>query len=139
MEKKLAMMKEKYEGHQENPLALKAVMSGDSPFEAKFRKFFTVVGEGESCLNEAILYDTFFGNISEREKEAFLKWMYSCCNNGVPNFSRAEVDKRPGKKVFAACLRAIGGVYKNWCKNQRYVWTNIRMNETKKRKAAEVA
>ena len=37
MEKKLAMMKEKYEGHQENPLALKAVMSGYSPLEAKLR------------------------------------------------------------------------------------------------------
>ena len=123
---------------------LKADLKGNHPCEIIFRRFFELVEEGESCLAENTLYDTFFGGMMEQEKEGFMQWMRMCCYNGAVLPKReqkrmTETEKRSGKKLFAACLWAIGGIFHNSFQGYRCVWINIRMNTaTKKRKVEEV-
>jgi len=128
--------------------SLTAHFSGDNnPFEEKFKNFFTTVGKGESCLQENVMYDAFFGGISAPEKQALLEWMHSCCfGKGCCLSSKeqkrlADPEIRSGKNLFAACLRAIGGDYKVAYKGQQNVWINIKMNDSpvKKRKAVDLS
>ena len=139
----LEVIKAKYKDHEEKAesATLSAHLSGDgNPFEEKFKNFFVVVGEGESCLQENSLYDAFLGEVSSSEKQALLEWMHSCCHNSAECLTSkekkrfAELGVRSGKNVFSACLRAIGGIYKLAYKGQQCVWINIKIPSTKKRK-----
>ena len=147
VKEELAELKETYEDSDDTPVqrtTYTAVVSGNGAFEEKFHKSFSVVREGESVQDENILYDFLFGKMTTPEKEAFLGWMYSCCNNGarIPKKAQKRMGEplpaRPGKKLFASCLAAIGGIYKDSYKDTCYKWINIRMNDTtKKRKLPE--
>jgi len=146
-EAELEELKKKSEDQKEKVARrspLKADLKGSHQCEVIFRHFFEIVKEGESCLAENTLYDTFFGGMMEQEKEGFMQWMRMCCYNGAVLPKReqkrmTETEKRSGKKLFAACLWAIGGIFHNSFQGYRCVWINIRMNTaTKKRKVEEV-
>ena len=98
---------------------LKAVLHG--ALEPQFRAFFEVVPEGCECLDENTIYDAFFGGLSGSDRSCWIEWMYSCCNR-----PRRRGAGRAGKKLLAACLWAIGGVYKSAQNGWRYVWVNLR-------------
>ena len=129
---------------------LKAVLTGDESdeLEVRFRSFFVVMEDASQCKfeSENVLYDAFFGSLSNQEKEAFMDWMYCCCGNGkgLPDqFKKRamEADCRAGKQYFHAILAEMGGVYMKSYKGHRYVWTNVQLNldnSAKKRKADEI-
>lgn len=109
---------------------LKAVIDDGSEFERDFRAFFTLVDEGEVCYDENTLYDSFFHQRSREQRHAYIEWMYGCCHHGAALSNRLKRDlhadeRRTGKKLFAACLWAIGGIYKNFFNGHWYVWINV--------------
>ena len=98
--------------------------------KAKFVDFFRVVEGDCKCLDENTMYDAFFGQLTEQERLSCIEWMYSSCHDGAKPRKRdlqEDNESRVGKKMFSSCLYAIGGVYKNSYKGQRYVWINIEM------------
>jgi len=106
-------------------VTLKAELQGGR-FEAMFRSFFIIVDEPRKYLDENTLYDAFFATLDD--EQGFLQWMYESCSQKTEMPKKTSADSRAGKKLFAACLWAIGGVYKNYHRGQRYVWINIEMN-----------
>jgi len=107
-------------------VTLKAELQGGR-FEAMFRSFFIIVDEPRKYLDENTLYDAFFATLDD--EQGFLQWMYESCSQKTEMPKKTSADSRAGKKLFAACLWAIGGVYKNYHRGQRYVWINIEMND----------
>ena len=118
---------------------LKAVFANDCPERAEFESFFRIVEDEGECLEENVMYDAFFDSLDERRRERFVAWMYACCHQGraLPLRDRQTLcDARVGKKTFAACLWAIGGVFKRAFNGRRNVWINVRM--TKKEHADDL-
>jgi hypothetical protein len=107
-------------------VTLKAELQGGH-FESMFRSFFVIVDEPRRYLDENTMYDAFFGTLDD--EQGFIEWMYESCNQKTEMPKKGSAESRAGKKLFAACLWAIGGIYKNYHRGQRYVWINIEMND----------
>jgi hypothetical protein len=100
--------------------------------KSKFVDFFRIVEGDCKCLDENTMYDAFFGQLTEQERLSCIEWMYASCHHGAKPRKRdlqEDNESRVGKKMFSSCLYAIGGIYKNSYKGQRYVWINIEMND----------
>ena len=110
------------------------IMAHNSEEELCFKNFFKVVEGSEcECLDENTMYDAFFSSIPfQHDRERFIEWMYACCHQGahLPKKQRlkiAHTEARVGKRMFAACLWAIGGIFKRAYRGNRNVWINIHM------------
>jgi hypothetical protein len=85
-------------------------------------------------IEENKLYDAFLLDQPEHERLAMLHRMYKACHGGQPipdkeakNYDPNAPETNSGriaKKSFAACLRAMGGVFKR--KGTKILWRNIR-------------
>ena len=85
-------------------------------------------------IEENKLYDAFLLDQPEHERLAMLHRMYKACHGGepIPDKEAKNYDPnapetgsgRIAKKSFAACLRAMGGVFKR--KGTKILWRNIR-------------
>jgi hypothetical protein len=84
-------------------------------------------------MDENKLYDAFLLDQPEAERLPILHSMYAACHGGAtipekeaknydPNASESG-SGRIAKKSFAACLRAMGGIFKR--KGTKIVWRNI--------------
>ena len=85
-------------------------------------------------IEENKLYDAFLLDQPEHERLGMLHRMYKACHGGepIPDKEAKNYDPnapetgsgRIAKKSFAACLRAMGGVFKR--KGTKILWRNIR-------------
>jgi hypothetical protein len=117
------------------PRDLEAKMSAD--LSLRFNMLFNVSDVYNATLDENTLYDNFFMDQPEKEKLQVIEEMFSACHGGskMPERDRkkfksdllvdAADSSRIGKRSFAACLKALGGVSQR--KYAKTVWVNVHM------------
>ena len=114
---------------------LQAKLTND--LDTRFRILFDVNSFCSAGLDENTLYDNFFLDQPEKERLDVLEELFAVCHDGnrMPERDRKKYkydllgepseSSRIGKRSFAACLKALGGVSKR--KNNTIFWTNVHM------------
>jgi hypothetical protein len=117
------------------PRDLEAKMTDD--LSMRFNVIFMVTNFCNAVLDENTLYDNFFMDQPEKDRLQVIEEMFSACHDGskMPERDRkkfrsdllvdAADSSRIGKRSFAACLKAMGGIPKR--KYAKTVWVNVHM------------
>ena len=115
---------------------LQAKLTDD--LETRFRILFDVTNYCGAGMEENRLYDSFFSDQPEKERLDVLEELFSVCHDGnkMPERDRKKYkhdlmgdpseSSRIGKRSFAACLKALGGISKR--KNNTIYWINVEMH-----------